>query len=106
MPKILLEGHPVKTLAPGFEAKLIHTDNMTLSYVDIEAGASLPEHRHPHEQVVNVLSGEFDLVVDGEPHTLTPGKVFVIPPNVPHSGTAHSPCQVLDVFHPVREDLL
>jgi quercetin dioxygenase-like cupin family protein len=35
---------------------------------------------------------------------LTPGQAFVIPPDVPHSGRAHSACRVLDVFAPVRDD--
>ena len=32
------------------------------------------------------------------------GQVFVIPPDVPHSGRALTRCRVLDVFAPVRED--
>ena len=106
MSKIVLDRHSVKTLFPGFEARLIHTERMTLAYVDIEAGAELPEHHHPHEQVVNVLSGEFELVVDDKSHVLTGGEVFVIPPNVRHSGTARARCEVLDVFCPIREDLV
>ncbi len=105
MPKIDLDGHEVKTLAPGFDAKLIHTDGMTLSYVQCEAGAELPEHSHPNEQVVNVLSGELELVVEGEPHLLKRGVVFVLPPNMPHSGVARTQCEVLDIFSPPREDL-
>jgi len=105
MPEIVLEGYSSKKLFPGFKAKVIHTDKMTLAYVDIESGAELPEHNHHNEQVVNVLSGELELVVEGVPHVLTPGVVFVIPPNVKHYGVAHTPCRVLDVFSPVREDL-
>lgn len=106
MSKIVLEGHAVRTLFPGFDAKLIHTERMTLAYVAIDTGAELPEHEHPHEQVVNVLSGELQLVVNGDRHLLTGGDVFVIPPNAKHSGTARTRCQVLDVFCPVREDLV
>jgi quercetin dioxygenase-like cupin family protein len=105
MPKIDLDGHAVKTLAPGFEAKLIHTEKMTLSYVQCESGAELPEHNHPQEQVVNVLSGELELIVEGESHLLKRGTVFVLPSNMPHSGVARTECEVLDVFSPPRDDL-
>ena len=105
MRKITLEEQAGKMLFPGCEAKLIHTDGMTLSYVQIEAGTDLPEHDHPNEQVVNVLSGELELTVEGEPHLLKPGVIFVLPPNVRHSGVARTQCEVLDVFCPPREDL-
>jgi quercetin dioxygenase-like cupin family protein len=105
MAKIDLDGLAVKTLAPGFDARLIHTERMTLSYVHCEAGAELPEHSHPNEQVVNVLSGELELIVEGERHVLKRGLVFVLPPDMPHSGVARTQCEVLDIFCPPREDL-
>jgi quercetin dioxygenase-like cupin family protein len=106
MSEITLESHGAKTLFPGYEAKLINTEKMSLAYVQVEAGAALPEHNHHNEQVVNVLSGEFELTVGGEAHVLKPGVVYVIPPNVPHSGLARTPCRILDVFSPPREDWL
>ena len=30
--------------------------------------------------------------------------VLFIPGGVPHSAVAHTPCRLLDVFHPVREE--
>jgi quercetin dioxygenase-like cupin family protein len=61
-------------------------------------------HQHPHEQVSYVLEGEFELTVNGVPHRLVPGQVFVIPSNMPHAGLAITDCFILDVFTPVRED--
>lgn len=91
-------------ISRGFVAKLIHTDQMTLAFVDIEAGADLPQHAHVHVQVANVLEGEFELNVNGEIMLLRPGQSVVIPSNVPHSGRAVTACRILDVFNPVRED--
>ena len=71
---------------------------------EVEAGAALPRHSHPHEQVVNMLEGEFELVVDGTPHRLKAGDVLAIPGDAPHSGRALTRCRILDVFHPIRED--
>lgn len=91
-------------ISKGFNARMIHTDNLTLAYVDIDDGASLAEHSHVHEQVVNVLEGRFELTVNGKPHVLEAGDVFAIPSSVPHSGRALTKCRILDVFNPVRED--
>ena len=62
-----------KELVSGFKVRFVHSENMTFSYWSIEAGAQLPEHSHPHEQVTNVLEGEFELTVDNESKQLGPG---------------------------------
>ena len=93
-----------KELFAGMKARFIHSDNMTFAYWDIAAGSSLPEHSHPHEQVVNVIEGEFDLTVNGETKNVRPGSVVVIPSNATHSANCLQNGRVLDVFHPVRED--
>ncbi|MCP4549367.1 MAG: cupin domain-containing protein, partial [bacterium] len=64
----------------------------------------LAEHAHDNEQIVNVMEGELELTVEGQKHLLVPGKVLVLPPNVPHSGRAVTDVYVVDTFHPVRED--
>lgn len=91
-------------IVPGYRSRLIHTDTMTLAYVDVEEGAPLPEHAHIHEQVTNLLDGQFEIVIGGEKILLEAGQAVVIPSNIPHSGKAITACRILDVFHPVRED--
>lgn len=104
MPLLDLSTLPVRELFPGLRARLIHSERVTHSWVDVDPGATFPEHQHPHEQIVSVLSGQLDLIVDGVTHRLTPGVVFVIPPHVRHSGGSANGARVLDTFAPVRED--
>jgi len=91
-------------LIPGFEVCFVHGDAMTLAYWNVDQGAKLPEHSHPHEQICNVVRGSFELVIDGEAVVLEAGDVGVIPSHAVHSGTALSDCYIIDAFHPVRED--
>lgn len=93
-----------KEFIPGYRVRFIHTENMTLAYWDIEAGSILPVHSHPHEQVMTVTKGKFELTIDGETQVMVPGSVAVIPPNVQHSGNAMTDCQSIDVFYPIRDD--
>jgi quercetin dioxygenase-like cupin family protein len=93
-----------REIVPGYRARFVHAEKMTLAYWEVEAGAALPEHSHPHEQIANVLEGEFELTVAGESRILVPGQVAVIPGDVPHSGRAVTDCRLLDAFQPARED--
>ena len=34
MEKLSLKNIPLKEIVPGFHARMVHTDNMTLSYVE------------------------------------------------------------------------
>lgn len=93
-----------KEVVPGIKGKFVHSDNMTVVYWSIDAGAVMPDHAHPHEQIVNVLEGEFDFTVEGKVHEAKPGFIAVVPANVKHGGKAKTNVRILDVFYPVRED--
>jgi len=98
--KDCVEKEPV----PGYRARFVHSDNMTLAFWTIAAGAALPDHAHPHEQVANVIEGEFAFTLEGETRVIRPGDVVVIPGNARHSGKAITPCRIIDVFYPIRQD--
>jgi quercetin dioxygenase-like cupin family protein len=103
MPFFSLPQLPETEFLPGFRGRMVHAERMTLAFWQIEAGAALPLHQHPHEQVAQVLEGRFELTMQGETRVLTPGEVAVIPPETPHQGRALSACRILDIFQPVRE---
>jgi quercetin dioxygenase-like cupin family protein len=104
MPFIDLSHVEEREMAPGFRARFVHTDVLTLAFWRVRAGAVLPEHAHPHEQVTTLIEGAFSLTVDGRTRTLVPDNAAVIPPGIPHSGRAETDCTLIDVFHPPRDD--
>ena len=104
MPFIKLDDSPVKETFPGFKVHFVHSANMTFAHWTIKSGSALPAHSHPHEQVVNMIEGEFELTIAGETRRLGPGSVVIIPSNARHSGKAITDCRIIDAFYPIRED--
>lgn len=99
----LLQIEP-KELIKGFRGRFVHTEKSTLAFWEIEAGAELPLHSHLHEQTTYVMEGRFELTIAGETQVYEPGLMAVIPSHSEHSGRALTPCKILDVFCPVREE--
>ncbi len=104
MPFIYLPDIKEKEMIPGFHARMHHGEHMTVSFWNVDKGAALPAHRHPHEQITAIIRGTFEMTVEGEKKIIEPGHVVVIPPNATHSAAALTDCHIMDVFSPVRED--
>ena len=96
----LMEDEPVT----GYRARFVHSEHMTFAFWDIKKGHEVPEHTHPHEQVIKMLEGKLELRIEGRKEILEKGMVMVIPGMVPHSAFSHTDCKAIDTFYPVRED--
>lgn len=74
-----------------------------MNYVE---GNFATEHTHPHEQSGYVISGQYQMTVDGQEYELLPGDSYSIPGGVPHSFQVIRGGEVIDVFTQIREDYL
>lgn len=93
-----------RELIPGTRVRFVHSDRMTVAYWHFDPNIELPEHSHPHDQITNIIEGEFELTVDGTPEILSAGHYRVIPPGAVHSGRSITTCKIIDAFSPVRDD--
>jgi quercetin dioxygenase-like cupin family protein len=93
------------TIFPGVHITACTCENMMMSLADLEPGAVVEEHSHPHEQVGVVLQGRAVFIIGDEQKTLQAGDRFRIPGNVRHKVIAlDQPFRALDVFYPIREE--
>ncbi|HED08402.1 MAG TPA: cupin domain-containing protein [Ignavibacteria bacterium] len=99
-----LDNIKVQEPVPGYKGKFVHSENQTIAFWEVDEGAALPEHSHPHEQISTVVEGEFELTINGSTKKVNKNSVAVIPANIPHSGVALTKCKIIDVFYPVREE--
>jgi quercetin dioxygenase-like cupin family protein len=105
MPFINIDQIPAFEVLPGVRIRAPHGGNLMLSYLEMEQGAVVPRHSHPHEQGGILLKGKMELTIGDDVRVVEPGAMYLIPPNVAHKAIAvDGPVVVLDVFSPVRED--
>jgi len=97
---------PVEQMNPAVSRQVIHAANLTIARIAIAKGAAVPTHAHINEQVLNLISGRLQVIVDGVETVLDGGQTLVIPPNVPHSVMAYEDVVAVDIFSPRREDWL
>ena len=96
---------PPIEIFPGVRIRTPYGKNLMLSYVEIDEGALVETHQHPHEQGGIVISGRMELTIGGQTRTLEPGQMYIIPPNTPHRARGvGGPVVAMDVFSPIRED--
>lgn len=96
--------HPM----PLIERRRIVGSHMMISKVRLSRGFVIATHQHPNEQMVCVMSGRAEFVLDEGTKaerrvTLTAGQVLHLPPNVPHGCTAHEDTDIWDLFSPPSE---
>ena len=104
MPYIKLSEIEERFLFEGYTAKIIHGEKLTVAHVTVKANSPLPEHQHPHEQILNLIKGEFLFTCEGIDHHMKAGESFAIPSNAPHSAKSLTDCYIIDVFTPTRDD--
>ncbi|HEU18837.1 MAG TPA: cupin domain-containing protein [Deltaproteobacteria bacterium] len=93
-----------RELVPGGKVRFVHSDAMTLAFWTFEAGSPLPEHAHHHEQILSVVKGVIEFVINGENEIVEAPASIIIPPNAVHSGKCRTDCTIIDAFNPKRQD--
>jgi quercetin dioxygenase-like cupin family protein len=92
-------------LTDGVSGQPLFGEGAMINLIRFDAGAIVPAHSHPHEQLGIVLEGMQALVIDGVAHEMGPMEGYVLPGGVVHSAyCGPEGAVVIDVFCPVRED--
>lgn len=98
---------PRVPLRDGITGRFVAGERMMFSFVQLEPGAVMPDHAHPHEQLGYVVEGVLILTIAGERRELVPGDAYAIPGGVRHEAIGGPDgCLALDAFAPPREEYL
>lgn len=92
---------------PLVEAENINTqfilgDNIQISFIQNPPGATFPLHAHDCEQILIMLEGTEEHVVDGQEIHMEAGDICVHPGGVLHGGKTLTGFKGIDIFSPPR----
>lgn len=91
---------------PGvFLTQLLENEHTSVNRFEIEPGASVPLHDHPHEQVGVVTAGELEFrTADGASVTCGPGDVIAFAGDETHAveNRGDTVARGVDIFSPPR----
>lgn len=96
---------PWTELVKGANSRLIWADRIMVSFITMSPWSVFPSHKHEAEQIMIVVDGYMDEMIDGKLYRIKKGDVIRLPSNIPHGGYLYDvPCVAIDIFAPVRPD--
>ena len=99
--------NPWIELAPGIRRRTVtHGETMYQMLAELTAGSKMPEHKHPQEQIIHILSGRMTVFANNGAHELRAGDSFYLASNVPHGIETLEETRVLDTFSPPRDEYI
>ncbi len=104
---VLRDLEPNASLPAGMSRQSIVGERAMLCMHEAFPNLQCAPHQHEAEQFSIVVKGRMRFVIGGEERVLGPGEVAYIPSGVPHSiQSLEEYVQVLDVFAPLRPDII
>ncbi len=74
---------------------LIDRPTGTVTLFAFDEGQSLSEHTAPYDAMVQVLAGQVEIRISGQPYRLGAGEMIVMPGGQPHALRALAPFKML-----------
>jgi len=105
MPFFSFNDPKYKEVAKGVRMRSAHLEKAMLTYFELDPGAVVPSHKHPHEQITLIIEGEMEFTLAGETRVLRSGDGATVPPHVEHKAVILSQrVKAVDAWYPIRED--
>jgi quercetin dioxygenase-like cupin family protein len=98
---------PPVELVKGANSRLIAGEESMISFLKMDKNSFFAPHRHKQEQIMIVLDGYCDEIIEGKLYRVQKGDVIVLPSNIEHGAYMYDQdVTVIDVFGEVRADYL
>jgi len=98
---------PEVELVKGSNSRLVVGEQSMISFLTMDAHSYFAPHHHEQEQIMIVLSGWCDEIIEGKLYRVKAGDVVVLPSNVVHGAyIGDEDVHVIDVFGSPRADYM
>ena len=95
-PKILSLAEETRFVPNGITSRtLLRTESSRVVLFGFAEGQELTEHTSALHATIQILSGECELHLAGQPHALKVGDLVYMPPQLPHAVRATRQCSLL-----------
>lgn len=72
----------------GYSRGVAVGENLMMAHVKLDEGAITAPHSHPHEEIIYVVAGEWQIKIGDREIVLKANQSLVVPPNEIHSSLA------------------
>jgi quercetin dioxygenase-like cupin family protein len=99
------EEIPITELVPGSLSHIVSGKNAQISFLVMKAHSVFELHSHPEEQIMIVVDGSCDEIIENKIYHVVKGDVIHLPSNIKHGAfIKDEDCKAIDIFCPVRSD--
>jgi quercetin dioxygenase-like cupin family protein len=92
-------------VTPGSLSRLIAGENLMISFLTMKAGSTFELHSHSQEQIMIVVEGYCDELIENKMYRVEKGDVIYLPANIKHGAFIRdTDCLAIDIFSPPRDD--
>jgi quercetin dioxygenase-like cupin family protein len=79
---------PFTELVPGSNSHLVTGERVLVSFLTMTANSPFPPHRHEAEQIMILIDGYMDEIIEGKLYRVKKGDVIIRPSNIEHGDTS------------------
>jgi quercetin dioxygenase-like cupin family protein len=94
----------IKIFEGVYRKTLIYNKNLMLCHFILEKNAEIPIHSHKEHQIGYVINGKLKFLTENGEYVAKKGDSYIFDSDEKHGAIILEDSEVIDVFHPARED--
>ena len=95
---------PIKLVEGVFRKTLTYNESVMLCHFLLEKDAKIPIHNHKEHQIGYVINGKIKFLTESGDFIAKKGDSYVFDSNEKHWALIIEKAEVIEVFHPSRDD--
>jgi quercetin dioxygenase-like cupin family protein len=96
--------NPIKLIEGVIRKTLIYNDSVMMCYFLLEKNARIPIHNHKEHQIGYVIKGKIKFLTKTGEFIAKAGDSYVFDSHEKHGALIIEKAEVIEVFHPSRDD--